>query len=352
MTKDSQEKAYAQKDSSKQYEAPKRKKPTGIIIAIALLVLVVVMAQLRRPSAKPEQITVALDYTPNTNHTGMYVAQELGYYKDAGLDVVIVQPAEDGADAMVATGSAQFGVSYQDVMANYLGSENPLPVSAIATILQHNTSGIMSSSDSQITRPRDMENHIYATWNIPVEQAIVRTVVEDDGGVFDKVKLVPYTTTDEIQSLRTGDFQCVWVYEGWAGQNAKIQQFKSNYFAFKDINPVFDYYTPVIIASNEYLASHPEDVQKFLDATKRGYEYASTHPEEAADILMRAIPELDRSLVEASQEYLADVYTDNNGEWGRIDPQRWNNFYIWMNDNNLTSVPLTNNIGLNTSFMN
>ncbi len=341
-----------QNEEQKNYVPPKRKKPVALIIGIVCLVALVVVVQFIRPKAKADKIVVALDYTPNTNHTGMYVAKELGYYKDAGLNVDIVQPSEDGADAMVATGSAQFGVAYQDVMANYLGSDKPLPVSAVATILQHNTSGIMSAKEANITRPRDMENHVYATWNIPVEQTIVKTVVQNDEGNFDNVKLVPYETTDEVQSLKAGDFQAVWVYEGWAGQNANIQNYPYNYFAFRDINPVFDYYTPVIISSNEYLSSQPEEAQKFIDATKRGYEYAAAHPKEAADILLKAAPELDPKLVYASQNYLSKQYLDENGEWGRIDPTRWNRFYSWMNDNNLTNKPLSKDTGLNLNFLN
>ncbi len=333
------------------YKAPKRKTPY-ILIIILLCLVGFGLSHLIKPPSNPEQITVALDYTPNTNHTGMYVAQELGYYKQAGLDVNIIQPAEDGADAMVGTGSAQFGVGYQDVMANYLGSDKPLPVSCVAAILQHNTSGIMSSKDANIQTPRDLENHVYATWNIPVEQAIVRTVVENDEGDFSKVKLVPYSTTDEIQSLKGGDFQAVWVYEGWAGQSAKVQNYEHNYFAFKDINPVFDYYTPVIICSDDYLKTNPEQAKKFIDATKRGYEYAAAHPEEAADILMKAVPELDSKLTHASQAYLSGVYLDENGEWGKIDPARWNAFYSWMNENHLTDKPLEYNAGLNLEFNN
>ncbi len=333
------------------YVAPKKKISPIILLGVVCMLLVVI-AQFYKPKQSDERVVVALDYTPNTNHTGMYVAKELGYYKQAGLDVDIVQPAEDGADAMVATGSAQFGVGYQDVMANYLGSEKPLPVSAIAAILQHNTSGIMSSKSSGIARPSDMEGKHYATWNIPVEQAILNNVIEADGGDFSKVKLVPYNTTDEIQSLKSGDFDAVWVFEGWAGQNAKIQNYDYNYFSFGDINPVFDYYTPVIICSDDYLAQHPEKAKKFIDATKRGYEYAASHPQQAAEILLKAVPELDSKLVGESQKYLSGVYLDKNGEWGKIDPVRWNRFYEWMNDNNLTQKPLQKNAGLNVSVLN
>ncbi len=208
----------------------------------------------------------------------------------------------------------------------------------------------MSAKDAGITRPSEMENHVYATWNLPVEQAMVKSVVESDGGDFSKVKLVPYNTTDEIQSLKSKDFQAVWVYEGWAGQNAKLKGFDYNYFAFADINPVFDYYTPVIISSNDYLSTHPDEVKKFIDATRRGYEYAAAHPDEAAEILIRAVPELDRDLVISSQRYLAGVYLDDKGEWGSIDPVRWNAFYSWMNQNKLTEVALAQDAGLNTTI--
>ncbi len=333
----------------KTYVAPKKSKAPVILIALAVLAVVFLRFYTQAP--QDTNIVVALDYTPNTNHTGMYVAKELGYYDEAGLKVDIVQPAEDGADAMVATGSAQFGVAYQDVMANYLGSEKPLPVSAVAAILQHNTSGIMSSKAAGIHRPSEMANHTYATWNIPVEQAIVKAVVEGDGGDFSKVKMVPYNTTDEIQSLKSGDFEAVWVFEGWAGQNAKLQGYEHNYFAFGDINPVFDYYTPVIVSSNDYLSKHPDEAQKFIDATKRGYEFAASHPEEAAKILLKAVPELDEDMVLASQKYLSNVYVDEQGEWGKIDPVRWNAFYTWMNDNKLTETTLTTDAGLNTAFV-
>ena len=91
-----------------------------------------------------EKVTFVLDWTPNTNHTGLYVALEKGYFEEAGLDVEIVQPPEDGAEVLVASGKAQFGVSFQDSMAAALAGDNPLPITAVASVIQHNTSGIIS----------------------------------------------------------------------------------------------------------------------------------------------------------------------------------------------------------------
>ncbi len=117
----------------------------------------------------PEKLTLVLDYVPNTNHTGIYVAIDKGYYADAGLEVDVVQPPDDGADALVGSGKAQLGIGFQDVMANYLGSDDPLPVTAIAALVQHNTSGIASRQGEGIDRPAGLVGHAYGTWDQDVE---------------------------------------------------------------------------------------------------------------------------------------------------------------------------------------
>lgn len=91
-----------------------------------------------------EKITFVLDWTPNTNHTGLYVAQSRGFFEEQGLEVEIVQPPEDGADTLVASGKAQFGISFQDSMAPGVAGENEIPTTAVAALIQHNTSGIVS----------------------------------------------------------------------------------------------------------------------------------------------------------------------------------------------------------------
>ena len=201
------------------------------------------------------KVSFVLDYTPNTNHTGIYVALAEGYFADEGLEVEIVQPPADGADALIGAGGAQMGVSYQDYIANNLASDQPMPYSAVAAIIQHNTSGIMSREEDGITHPAAMEGHTYATWNMPVEQATVARVMEADGGDFSKVELVPYEVDDEVSGLRANMFDTVWVYEAWAVQNAVVQDFPYNYFSFISVDPVFDYYTPVIAANDDFAAT-------------------------------------------------------------------------------------------------
>ena len=298
-----------------------------------------------------EKITFVLDWTPNTNHTGLYVAESLGYFEDQGLEVEIVQPPEGGADALVASGRAQFGVSFQDSMAPGVAGDNALPTTAVAALIQHNTSGIISRKGEGMDTPKGMEGKKYATWDGPIEVAMIQNVVEQDGGDFSKVEMIPSTVTDEVSALESGSVDAIWIFYAWAGVKFELTGAETDYFAFKDINPVFDYYTPVVIANNEFLEEEPETAKKFLTALRDGYEYAIENPEEAADILCEAAPELDPELVLASQEYLKDQYKAEVSQWGYIDPERWNAFYEWLNENGLTEAEIPENAGFSNDYL-
>lgn len=304
-------------------------------------------------TAKKEQekITFVLDWTPNTNHTGLYVAQNQGYFEEEGLEVEIVQPPEDGADALVASGKAQFGVSFQDSMAPGVAGENALPTTAVAALVQHNTSGIISRKGEGMDTPKGMEGKKYATWDAPVEKAMVKNVVEQDGGDFSKVEMIPSTVTDEVSALKSKSVDSIWVFYAWAGVATEVAGLETDYFAFKDMNPVFDYYTPVVIANNSFLEEKPETAKAFLKALKKGYEFAIEKPEEAAKILCEASPELDEKLVLASQEYLKDEYKAEVEQWGYIDPARWNAFYQWLNDNGLAETEIPENAGFSNDYL-
>lgn len=295
-----------------------------------------------------EKVTFVLDWTPNTNHTGLYVAQEKGFFEEAGLEVEIVQPPEDGAVVLVASGKAQFGVSFQDSLAPAFAGEDALPVTAVASVIQHNTSGIISRAGEGMDTPKGMEGHSYATWNGSIELATLQEVVEADGGDFSKVELIPSTVTDEVSALKTNSVDSIWIFYAWAGVKTELEGLDTDYFAFADIDPVFDYYTPVIISGNKFLEENPDTAKAFLSALTKGYEFAIENPEEAADILCNAAPELDKELVVASQQYLADQYQSDAPYWGYIDTERWNSFYNWVNENELVE----NEVPLDTGFTN
>ena len=292
-------------------------------------------------SKADNNVTVVLDWVPNTNHTGLYVALEKGFYKDLGLNVEIMQPPEGGALSLVAAGKAEFAVSFQEEIGPALTSENPLPVVAVASIIDHNVSGIISLKEKGIDSPSKLEGKRYASWDTPFERAILTNIVEGDGGDFSKVELIPNTVTDVISALQT-DIDAVWVYYGWDGIATELAGLDTNYIAFRDINPVFDFYTPVLASGTKYLEENEEEAKKFLEATAKGYEYAIANPEEAAEILVKYAPEVDLELAKASQAFLANEYQAEKASWGTIDETRWTTFYDWMYEEGLIGADLGN----------
>lgn len=299
---------------------------------------------------KIEKVRIVLDWTPNTNHTGLYVAQDNGYFAEQGLEVEIMQPPEGGVEMLVGGGGAEFGISFQDYLAPNFSSESPMPITAIATIIQHNTSGIISLKEKGIDSPAKLPGHNYATWDLPIERAIINKIVQDGGGNFDDIEMIPSTVTDVITALQT-DIDSIWVYYAWDGIATEVKGLETNFLNFADYGTELDYYNPVIIANDDYAKNNPEIVKKFLAATKKGYEYAIENPKEAGNILLKAAPELDAEIVMASQEWLANQYMAEVEQWGYIDQQRWDAFYSWIYENKLIEKEISSGTGFTNDFL-
>ncbi|MDD4291344.1 MAG: ABC transporter substrate-binding protein [Clostridia bacterium] len=295
-----------------------------------------------------DEIVFLLDWTPNTNHTGVYVALEMGYYEEEGLSVSVQQPGDTGTSMLVSAGLAQLGVDFQDQMAyNY---EKDINVTAVAAVIQHNTSGIVSLKSQGITSPSKMMDKTYASWELDIEKAIIKEIMENDGGDFSKLKFVPNTVYDVASALQT-DVDCVWVFEGWDKLNVELQGVNINYFSFKDFADELDYYTPVIIANNDYLRDNPEQAKAFLRATEKGYRYAIENPEEAARILCKHVPELDERLIKASQIWLADQYIADAQRWGVIEGERWDAFFAWLYEKGILTERTPDGYGFSNDFL-
>ncbi|MFU2418392.1 ABC transporter substrate-binding protein [Peptacetobacter sp. AB800] len=319
----------------------KIKKYISIILAGALMLTTLSGCSKKEEKSanKGEKVTVVLDWTPNTNHTGLYTALENGYYKDQGLDVEIVQPPEGGAASLVASGKADFGISYQEEVTYAKTSDDPLPIKAIAAVIQHNSSGFASPKDKNIETPKDFEGKIYGGWGSESETAAIKAVMEKTGADFDKVTIADIGQ-DDFFTATTNSVDFAWIYEGWDVVQAKLKNFDLNFIPLNQFDKRLDYYTPVIISNETLLNDNPELAKKFMKATTEGYQFAIDNPEEAAKILVKHAPEIDEELAIESQKFLASKYKDDAPRWGEMKDEVWNNYTAFLKEYGLINKDL------------
>lgn len=279
-----------------------------------------------------EKVQFVLDWTPNTNHTGLYVAQEKGFFADEGLNVDILLPGEAGADQLVASGKAQFGVSAQEAITD--ARVQDIPIVSIATILQHNTSGFASLKKDAIESPKDYEGKSYGGWGAPLEQAIISTLMEKENADTKNVEFINMGNSDFFTAVER-DIDFAWIYYAWTGIEAELRGIDLNMQYLNDYSDKLDFYTPVLTTNEKMITENPDTVRSFVKAVAKGYQFAIDNPEEAATILLKAVPDLDEELVKASQEWISPKYQDDAPRWGEQKLSIWEGYAEWLTDNDL-----------------
>lgn len=304
----------------------------------------------KNESKKLEKVKIALDWSPNSNHAGIYVAIDKGYFKEEGVEVELVDASETGAEVIVASNACNFGISFQDMLATSFAKEESLPVTAVAAIIQHNTSGIVSLKEKGIDSPEKLEGHKYATWEWDIEQAIIKKVVEEKGGDYSKIEMVPTYVDNIVAGLNSG-IDAVWIYRGWDGAILDTQKIEYNFIRFSDYAKELDYYSPVLIANNDYLSANKETTKKLLNALKKGYEYTIENPEEAAKLMAKQVEELDEEVLKSALTYLSKEYKAEESRWGYIDKERWDRFYSWLFENEMLEKEIESGQGFTNEFL-
>ncbi|HJH10526.1 MAG TPA: ABC transporter substrate-binding protein [Metalysinibacillus jejuensis] len=277
-----------------------------------------------------EKVTMVLDWTPNTNHTGLYVAQAQGFFEEQGLDVDIIQPGDAGADQLVASGKADFGISYQEGIT--LARTQGVPIVSIAAIIQHNTSGFAAPKEKGIASPKDFEGKTYGGWGSPIEKAVIETIMKADGGDVERMAIINAGDADFF-TMTEKDVDFAWIYYGWTGVEAELRGKDIDMIYLTDYSEKLDYYTPVLSTNEKMIDEKSDIVKKMVAAVAKGYEYAIENPEDAANILLVAAPDLSQDLVINSQKWLADKYQDDAEQWGVQKLDVWKNYADWMTEN-------------------
>lgn len=320
------------------------------IITVFLLSIVGCQSAPTKQTAKDlKKVTVVLDWFPNTNHTGLYVAKTKEYYKNQGLDVNIIQPGDNvTVEQMIASGKADFGISYQENVTSARAED--VPVVSIATIMQHNTSAFASLKKDNITSPKDFEGKRYGGWGSPAEEAAIASIMKQNNADFNKVNKIVLGQTDFLKSIgHDADFE--WIYYGWDGIEAKRTGVDLNTIMVKDLNPALDYYSPVIITSEKNTKENKDLVTKFMAATAQGYDFAIKNPSEAADILIQNVPDINKDLVKESQKWVSTKYQDDSAQWGVQKESVWTNYMNFLYDNKVINKKIDVNAAFTNEFL-
>ncbi len=301
-----------------------------VLMVVAAIVLVIVFNS-KGPTA--EKVSLMLDWTPNANHTGIYVAYDKGWFAEEGIDLEIIAPAGVTVETVVGSGKAEFGISFQEYVTS--ARIEGVPIVSIAAIIQHNTSGFISLKDRGITKAADFAGHSYGGFGLQIEKAIISAMITRDGGSPESVKYVNVSEGD-LLSMLGRDIDFAWIYYGVEGIEAARRSLEVDYVEMSDyFDAVPDYYTPVIISSEKLIAENPQMVERFMAAVARGYEYTIENPAESAEILLKHAPELSPESVKASQDWLSPRYAEDAPQWGYQQAEVWKDFGDWMYNNGL-----------------
>ncbi|MBX4950274.1 ABC transporter substrate-binding protein [Rhizobium binae] len=270
----------------------------------------------------PAKVRIALDWTPNTNHIGIYVAKAKGFYAAAGLDVEILPFTDTSAGTLVSNGVADFGISSEiEALTQRAGGGD---VKMVYGVVQTETARLIyKGGRDDIKSPRDLDGKTYGGFGGTWESALISAMIRSDGGTGD-VKTVTLGTS-AYEALDNGSVDFTLEIYTWEGIAAELENRKLGRFHYSDYG-IPDEQTTVIVSSDAYLAASREQARAFIQATRQGYAYSVDHPEEACDLLISSSNGalMNTELVKASQKALIDGHflKSEAGVIGTIDPAK------------------------------
>lgn len=280
-----------------------------------------------------EKLKVALDWTPNTNHTGFFVARELGYYAEEGIEITLLSPAEDNYATTPAKklelGECDFAIAPFESVISLNTKAKKVNAVAIAALLQEDISSIVTLGNSNITRPKELDGRSYASYEARYEDAIVKQMIVNDGGKGD-IEIMYPEKLGIWETLLKNTADSTWIFDNWEGVEAETNGVKLNHFRLADYGVPYAY-SPVILTTQENIDDKKALYKAFLKATKRGFQSAIADPKQAVGILTNYLPERDVKMINVgkSQEFVSPYYGDE-ATWGSMENERVVSFLNWL----------------------
>jgi ABC-type nitrate/sulfonate/bicarbonate transport system substrate-binding protein len=285
----------------------------------------------------PADVSLALSWTPNTDYTGVYVAQQLGYYKDAGITLKILPYGSTAPETLVSKGAADFGFSYEAGVV--YGRAAGLDIVSVFSPNQKGTYAIAVRADrNDIASPKDLDGKVYAGFGSPDEVPELQTVIKNAGGKGDFTRVT--LNTSAYQAVYAGQADFTISVKTWDGVEAGLVGKPVKFFELTDYG-FPEQYSNLIISSSKYLTANPDVAKRFIAATQKGYAYAADNPKQAAQLVIDANPGVfsNPQLVFDSEALLAkDNYRkDANGVVGTQKATVWSDYGDFLVKNKLVT---------------
>ena len=313
-----------------------------IVISLALMLAAVACGSSATATPAPQptsapaplsKVSVSLDWFPWSNHAGLYIALDKGYFAEEGLEVDIHPPADPSAVLQtVAAGRDDFGINYQTGVM--IAREQDIPVVSIMALVQHPLNSVMTLKESGIAEPKDLAGKTVGWPGIPDNEPLLDTMLKSQGLALDDVELVN-VGFDLVPALIGKKVDAIvgayWVHESISATN---QGFDLNIMRMEQ-HGVPDFYELVLVANEETIANDPDLVRGFVRASTRGYQDAIADPQAAVQLLKRLRPEVDLDIEKPGVDLLAPLWSSSTGVFGWQEEDRWVSFAKWMHENGL-----------------
>ena len=280
-------------------------------------------------------ISLALDWYPNSNHAGIYYGIDNGYFEENDINVDVYTPSDPASILQtVASGRDEFGISYQPDLL--LARSEGIPVVAVHSIVKTPLNSIMTLGDSGIDNPSKLKNKTIGYPGIPLNIGILSSILEEQDLTIDDVELVdvgfdlvPALLSERVDAI-IGAF---WSHESIL---IELEGREVNILKFEEWG-IPKYHELVLVTSEEYFKNNEEIVEKFVDAFSRGYKKSIENNDESMEALIAAFPEVNIELETQGIKLLSPLWQESFDSDGM---DSWNKFGDWMKDKGLISESL------------
>lgn len=296
------------------------------------------------------KVSLALDWFPWSNHAGLYVARERGYFAEEGLDVEIFTPGDPSTVLQtVASGRDDFGISYQtDVL---ISRQVGVPVVSVMALVQHPLNSVMALETSGISTPKDLVGKKIGSPAIPSDEFLLGSMLKSEGKTISDIELinVGYSL---VPALISGEVDAIigayWVHESISAVN---QGFPVNIMRLEE-HGVPDFYELVIVANEHRIAKNPDLVQRFVRGASRGYQDAIADPRGAVQLLKDVRPEVDLEIENPGVDLLAPMWEPDRGQsFGWQEEARWVDYAQWLEESGLLEAGANVQAAFDNSFV-